>query len=232
MDHFSLKTKGIWGGISSTCHLKQVKQTKTCQKSFVSPWVYVWPFDCRFYREDGERLRGFAALQFGFCARADGAGLWLLRPLQRIFLVTLSHFTSPWPQWGRVMMLPLFIHLSCQASSKPWFVSTPGGSDRLPGELDVHNSSSGLAFRDKITLRDWTIKGNILAMDVPYCYEQCLINWFSISEQCRAVEGFEQLTRMAGQWEIGKSLGGAAERQPSPTKHVFKAVSTLKFSGK
>lgn len=39
-----------------------------------------------------------------------------------------------------------------------------------------------------------------------------------------AVKGFKQLTPLAGQWEIGKSLGDAAERQPSHTKHVLKPV--------
>lgn len=170
----------------------------------MSPWVCVWPFDSRVYREDDERLRVFTALQFPVlafvvpvlsCARADGAGLWLLRPQcrsqphQRIFLMTLSHSTSPCHQWGRVMMLPLCSDLSCQVRSKHWFVSTPHSSYRLPGKLDVHNPSSDLAFGDKITLRNWTIKGNILAMNVLYCYEQCLINWFSILAQCRVVNG-------------------------------------------
>lgn len=106
---FLIENKGNLGGISSTGHLKHVKQSKTYQKYFVSPWVCVWPFDFRVYREDGERLSVFIALQFTILASvpvlsragANGAGLWLLRPRcrsephQRIFLMTLSHFTSP-----------------------------------------------------------------------------------------------------------------------------------------
>lgn len=70
---FLIENKGnLGGGISSTSHLKHVKQTKTYQKSSVPPWVCVWPFD----REDGERLRGFIALQFGFCAGSELCQSW------------------------------------------------------------------------------------------------------------------------------------------------------------
>lgn len=46
---FLIENKGNLGGNFKYSQLKHIKQTKTHQKSFVSCWVCVWPFDFRLY---------------------------------------------------------------------------------------------------------------------------------------------------------------------------------------
>lgn len=150
------------------------------------PLEFVWGH----FRLSRGWLSAFIALQFTVlalapalsCARADGAGLWLLR----VFLMTLSHSRSTASvRQSDDAPSPLRSVLSAQEQTLICLDSRR--SDRWPGKLDVHNTSPDLAFGGKITLRDWAIKGNILAVNVLHCYERCLINGFSILARCRAV---------------------------------------------